>query len=120
MQQRYEEVMAVHDPLMKKMNDLAKTKKELAELESELLTDSVANATGITRVRERQKALQEGHDAMMDWMHQFRKPKESVARDSALHYLDVQQKKIDSVKVTMDRALKQGKKALEEVRPKNP
>ncbi|WP_400190600.1 hypothetical protein [Hymenobacter sp. B81] len=86
-------VMARHDELMARMDELYSLRQQLAKV-----SDSVAAG-------RRRRALLRADAAMMDWMHQYRQPTDSVSHARTLAYYARQQQRIDSVGVLMNQAV---------------
>ena len=79
-QQMYTEVMQVHDEVMPKMRDIRQYKKKLNKIEGAKELEEVQNAIN---------SLDQAHDSMMDWMAQFKLPKD-VSEDDEIKYLEGQ------------------------------
>ena len=80
-------MLAKHDELMAQMDQLTILRQQLQKTPG---PDTVAAG------RQR-RALLSADAAMMDWMHRYRKPTDTVAVARRLSYFATQQKKIDSV-----------------------
>jgi len=80
-------MLASHDTLMARMDELYDLRQKL---QSPALKDT-------TTVGRRRRALLTADAAMMDWMHQYHRPADSVALPRKLAYFSAQQRKIDSV-----------------------
>ncbi|MDF7811897.1 hypothetical protein [Hymenobacter sp. YC55] len=80
-------MLAKHDELMAQMDQLTILRQQLQKTPG---PDTVAAG------RQR-RALLAADAAMMDWMHRYRKPADTVALTRRLDYFASQQKKIDSV-----------------------
>jgi hypothetical protein len=103
-QELYEQVMAVHDEVMPKMDDLYKLKRELQQIQ--------ADSTAIPA--NQQKALEEAivkidaaSEGMMVWMREFDPPK-GMAEADLKKYLMEQMEKVKKVKEDILEALKSG------------
>jgi hypothetical protein len=103
-QELYEQVMAVHDEVMPKMDDLYKLKRELQQLQS----DSKAVPA------DQRKALEDAiinidsaSEGMMVWMREFDPPK-GIAEADLRKYLEDQMEKVKKVKEDILEALKSG------------
>jgi hypothetical protein len=80
-------MLAKHDELMAQMDQLTVLRQQLQKAPT---PDTVAAG------RQR-RALLAADAAMMNWMHRYRKPADTVAVARRLDYYAGQQKKIDSV-----------------------
>lgn len=80
-------VLAKHDELMAQMDQLTTLRQQLRKAPG---PDTAA--TGRQR-----RALLAADAAMMDWMHRYRKPADSMAVARRLSYFTTQQRRMDSV-----------------------
>lgn len=80
-------VLAKHDELMAQMDELTILRQQLQK----------TPGPDTTAAGRRRRALLSADAAMMDWMHRYRKPADTVAIARRLTYFAGQQKKIDSV-----------------------
>jgi len=95
-QELYEEVMAVHDEVMPKMDDLYKLKRALKE---KVASDSLEEAEKANLVQAIAK-IDSASEGMMGWMREFDPPKE-VTEDELRSYLEAEMKKVVKVKQDM-------------------
>ncbi len=94
----YDQVMDVHDEVMPKMNDIEAFKKKLK--------DQIAASPNL--VPEERKKLEQrisnldsvGH-MMMDWMHKFSPPADSLGVEVYREYLEAELEKIRKVREAM-------------------
>ncbi len=93
-QELYDRVMAIHDEVMPKMDDLYTMKTVLSEKLKE-----TANLPEDKRKALEELILQldEAGKGMMDWMHQF-KPDDIVDAEQARAYLEDEMEKVRKVK----------------------
>lgn len=107
-QKLHDEVMAIHDEVMPEMGTIHKLKKQLkAKLKEAGVTlneDNINNSIS---------ALDYADEAMMDWMHQFKVPK-NVDDAALLTYLEDQKVKISKVNTDMRTSIKNAQNALNE------
>ncbi|NVO31721.1 hypothetical protein [Hymenobacter lapidiphilus] len=80
-------VIADHDSLMAQMDRLYELRQQLAKLPA---TDTVA-------LGQARRAIVGAENGMMDWMHRYRRPADTVADARRLAYYARQQERIDSV-----------------------
>jgi hypothetical protein len=80
-------VLAVHDSLMLRMDQLYTSRQELQK----------ATALDTAAAGRQKRALLAAEAAMMNWMHQYRRPADSVGHLRKMVYYTVQQHRIDSV-----------------------
>ncbi|RYU81251.1 hypothetical protein [Hymenobacter persicinus] len=88
-------VLASHDTLMARMDELYDLRQQLQKVN---LPDTALTA-------RRGRALLAADAAMMDWMHQYHRPADSVVVPRKLAYFAAQQRKIDSVAQLMTLSL---------------
>ncbi|WP_303311719.1 hypothetical protein [Hymenobacter sp. BT730] len=88
-------VLAVHDSLMAQMDQLYTRRQELQKVTT--LDTAIAG--------RQKKALLAAEAAMMNWMHQYRRPADTVGHLPKMVYYTVQQHKIDSVAHLMHASL---------------
>ena len=116
-QKLQKEVMKVHDKVMPKMSELQKLKGR-----AEGLRDSLADA-GDTALASRMDktvtSLEEGHHAMMHWMHQFEKPfvadqdtLKAAGTSEAIDYLKGQRKKVNAMADSVLNALEKARSRI--------
>jgi hypothetical protein len=106
-QQLYDEVMAIHDEVMPKMNDIRRYKKDFQA--------EIANNPNITEARKTQLEssivmLDSASDGMMKWMRAFDPIADSEGEQKAREYLEDQKQKVTKVKEDMLKALDEAKK----------
>lgn len=95
-------VMTRHDAVMGQMDQLYTVRQQLQRA---ALPDTAASG------RQR-RALLGAEAAMMDWMHQYRAPADSVAHAQKMRYFEQQQHKIDSVAVLTTTSLDSARQLL--------
>ena len=104
----YDQVMAVHDEVMPKMNDLYKLKGTLKDK----IADSPAMAADKKAELESVIArLDSASESMMVWMRNFNPLPDSLGEEQAREYLENEMEKIKRVKTGVDEALESGKEA---------
>jgi hypothetical protein len=93
-----QEVMAVHNETMKGMDSLMFLKAELKKVPND------KTLSGIERdsVNNNIKNLENAMNAMMDWMHQYKKPANKQDTAASMMYLHAQRQKIENVKLQME------------------
>lgn len=94
----YDQVMDIHDEVMPKMNDIEAYKKKLK--------DQIA--TGPDLVPEERKKLERRISnldsvgrMMMDWMHHFDPPADSLGAEAYREYMEAQMEKVKKVREAM-------------------
>ena len=87
----YDEVMVIHDEVMPEMGTINKAKKALKKMK----TDENAKI-----IDAQIQSLEDADEAMMSWMHQFKKPKNEDPKAN-IAYLTEQKVKIQEVKDIM-------------------
>ena len=105
-QKLYDEVMVIHDEVMPEMGTIHKLKKQLKSTLKETSDDlSKENITNNI------KALDLADDSMMEWMHQFKVPKEGNDQ-LKLEYLTDQKQKMSKVNADMKKIIKNAQNAV--------
>jgi paraquat-inducible protein B len=110
----YERVMTIHDEIMPKMGDLSKYKKELEQKIDELASKSEVDSAQIRDLEETIEELDNSHEAMMGWMHQFDNDFEGQVNEEIMKYLNVQLDKIEEVGKMTNAALQDAQDQLAE------
>jgi len=105
-QKLYDEVMVIHDEVMPEMGTIHSLKKKLKKA----LKQSDGNVD-VKMINDQIQALDIADDAMMDWMHQFKVPKEASSEEQ-LAYLKDQKQKMTKVNVDMKSIIKNAKNAV--------
>jgi hypothetical protein len=80
-------VMAKHDELMAQMDQLYTLRQQLQR----------AALPDTTEAGRRRRSLLRADAAMMGWMHQYRRPADTVVHEQVMAYFAAQEHKIDSV-----------------------
>jgi hypothetical protein len=93
-EQLYNEVMAIHDEVMPKMNDLYRAKASLQErLAKEELPDSQREEI-LSKIAQ----IDSASEGMMVWMREFEPVADSEGEDKAREYLEGELVKVTKVK----------------------
>lgn len=101
-------VLSIHDSTMMLMDPIHHLKNDLQDQLTSV--DSTDTAT-INTIHAKMKQLEAANEAMMDWMHQFKKPADSISAE-ADKYLQEQKVKVEAVKTQMDSAISKAKQLL--------
>lgn len=104
----FSEVMEVHDEVMPEMGTIHDLRKSFEEKLTVAEGDQKANIELMI------ESLNQADNAMMDWMQQFKMPKEKSDEDK-IDYLTKQKAKIDKVSVSMKSTIESAKKAINEL-----
>ncbi|MBC6605956.1 hypothetical protein H8B13_03915 [Hymenobacter sp. BT188] len=80
-------VMAKHDEFMAQMDQLYTLRQQLQR----------ATLPDTTEAGRRRRSLLRADAAMMGWMHQYRRPADTVTHEQVMAYFASQEHKIDSV-----------------------
>ena len=108
-----DKVMAVHDEIMPKMGDIMKYKKELnAKIKTLTEAGAEENADQIDELKKAVEGLENSHEGMMNWMHQYNSNFEDKVQEEVMAYLKDQMTKIEDVAKTTNSALKKAKELL--------
>ena len=106
----YNELMAVHDEMMPKMQDIMNLKSELSPIADSL---SSIDSLSTKAIHQTISDLENADKAMMGWMHQFNPNMDSLSHTERMTYLTHQKAKMDSVKIVMQTAIEDGNGLLE-------
>ncbi|MEO8471949.1 MAG: hypothetical protein ABI477_07135 [Chryseolinea sp.] len=98
----YDEVMAVHDEIMPKLDDIYKLKESLKNKIAD--TPALANDKK-QEIESTIVKLDSASEGMMDWMHKFSPLPDSTDETAAREYLEKEKVKIEKVKQNMLQAL---------------
>ena len=93
-QELYDKVMAVHDEVMPKMNDLHKAK---TSLQTRLKLPGVPDGER-KEIQLQIARIDSASEAMMVWMRQFQPPADSTGEEKARKYLENELIKVRKVK----------------------
>lgn len=91
----YDSVMAVHDEVMPKMNDIYKLKNQLKKKLS--ISDSLTNEKK-EKIERTISALDSANDGMMIWMREFNPLPDSLGKEEAREYLMREMEKVKKVR----------------------
>ncbi len=102
----YEEVMAVHDEVMPKTEEIYKLKKELK--------DKIASTPNLASEKKKQleqliSELDSADRSMMDWMHHFTPLPDTAKIEAAREYLENEMEKIKMVREQINGTLQKVK-----------
>ena len=101
-----QEVWDAHDVVMPKMDDIMKAEKKLGNVISLMEKDSaIMDSTVYEASLKTSTDLRNAHDEMMDWMHAYEYPGDSIAFDAAMEYMETERIIISEVGVKTDNAL---------------
>lgn len=105
----YDQLMALHDATMSKMDDVFKLKQQL--------TDSLKNISDSTTVRAKEligrvEDLNAANKTMMDWMHQFKEKPDSMDETALSQYYSTELEKMKKIRDDMDQAIAKAQNSL--------
>lgn len=105
----HNEVMVIHDEAMAKLGQIKSAHKKLKTRidQDTLMTDSLRNI-----ILSKMSLLKSADNAMMDWMANYKKPKEDVTKEEAIKYLVDQKDKISEVAEMMYKSIREGESVL--------
>lgn len=89
----YNQVMDIHDEVMPKMEDLYNMKKDLQEK-----LKTATQAASKQDIELRLAEIDSASKMMMDWMHEFNPPPDSVDQEVKRTYLEAEMVKVKQVK----------------------
>jgi len=105
----YIQVMAIHDEVMPKMDDLYRLKKELQ--------DKISSSKELTVDKKEQlkqiiSSLDSADHLMMNWMHKFKPLPDSAGQEAAREYLENEMEEINKVKELTNESVQKAKTEL--------
>ncbi|MCA6075476.1 hypothetical protein [Fulvivirga sedimenti] len=100
----FNEVMAVHDEVMPKMDDIMKEKGRIQEM-----INSENDSARIIMLRETISNLNSADESMMEWMRSFDRDKFSEDPDAQINYYREELIRINEVKEKMLTAINESK-----------
>ncbi|MCH6198756.1 hypothetical protein MMU07_04125 [Aquiflexum sp. LQ15W] len=92
-----EEVIAIHDEVMPKMDELKKLQKEIIQKSQDLAIDSIANSQQIETLNAIATDLNAAFEGMFVWMRQFKSTYEEMTPEEVEIYLLDQKIKVQVV-----------------------
>jgi len=96
----YNQVMDIHDEVMPQMEDLYNKQKELQE---QLKANPAADIKADIELRLHE--IDSASKMMMDWMHEFDPPADTVDQEQKRAYLEAEMEKIKRVKQAINTVL---------------
>jgi hypothetical protein len=98
----YDQVMAIHDEVMPKMNDIYSIKEELKR--------QITETTGLTEEKRQGleasiSQLDSASEGMMIWMRNFNPLPDSLGEDQAREYLENEMERVKGVRTAIYEAL---------------
>lgn len=100
-----EEVIAVHDEVMPKIGQLKAYERDALAKANAVATENPEDSVQVEEYKALAYDLNEAHQAMFDWMHQY-EPEDGELTDEELKsYLDDQKVKIEAVNKQIKDAL---------------
>lgn len=117
-----QEMLAIHDSIMPHMDKVMDLKKQLGD--DIKTTDSLIKIKSSNLLTTRKDEAQKLHGqldiadkAMMDWMHQFKfDTLKSLEKTAASAYVADQKKKIENVRVLMDKSIADANQFVEKTK----
>lgn len=111
----YDEVMAIHDEAMLKMDRIMKLKQTLKSKADSLKSDTTKNFPAeLEEIKSLQTKLDTADESMMVWMREFHQDYESIAKAEVMEYLNRQKQRITQVGMLMNEAIADAEEYLAE------
>ncbi|WP_299823308.1 hypothetical protein [uncultured Pontibacter sp.] len=95
-------VLAVHDTAMAKMEDIFRLRKNLRILRDTLETQLQPDSAVLKSLQTHIQLLNRADEVMMGWMRQYKAPAEDMPHEQAMEYLEQEKIKIEKVQTIMD------------------
>lgn len=108
-EQLYDEVIAVHDEVMPKMQTIMNLKEQLRQKIDSLAADTVANQAQLEKVRSLTEALDQADEAMMSWMRGFKRDYGEMTEEEIMDYLNQEKEKIEQVAEQTETAIREAR-----------
>lgn len=109
--QKEEEVVAIHDEAMAKMEKIQTTVHALEKLKHTYMVDSLNHAHHLAKMEDCDLAIADLHaadKAMMDWMHEYKLPGKEVSDDEKIKFYDLEKEKIEKVNGQIEVGIHEG------------
>lgn len=104
------EILAVHDEVMPKMDELVKLRKQLKDkVNTWTETAPEQHAVNIEKATNLIQELDAADKAMMDWMHEYNGGQGLYDHKAIMEYLNEEKVKIDAVKTKFNGAVESAK-----------
>ncbi len=101
-----EKVMAVHDEVMPKMGTIRNLQNTLKGMVATEMEDTASiDSAMITMAETHQQALEDAHNAMMDWMAAYNPPTAEQTAEDAVNYLQEQEVSVNEMATQMKTAI---------------
>lgn len=111
----YDEVMAVHDEAMPKMDNIMNLKEKLEAREDSLKNDTTPKFSAeLEKISALKTQLDSADDSMMMWMREFHQDYESMTKAEITEYLNKQKQRITQVGLFMNQAIADAEEYLSE------
>ncbi|PZX50465.1 hypothetical protein LV84_04028 [Algoriphagus ratkowskyi] len=107
-----EEVIEVHDEVMPKMGQLKLLERKSLEKVEELESKDSIDSTELAKYKAIAYDLNQSHEAMFDWMHQYETEDGEKSNEELKQYLEDQMELISKVNVDMKEALEKAHSLL--------
>ena len=112
-QELYDEVMAVHDEVMPKMQDIMNLKEQIRG-KIERLSQQTGTEAEVEQLDQMINRLDEADEAMMNWMRNFKRDYEGMSEEEVINYLEEEKEKITEVRQEMLNTIEEAQGVLEE------
>ncbi len=108
-----EEVIAIHDEVMPKMDQIFKLRKELKDLNNQFIANN-AFMPGLDTGKSKMLIvnLDSSDKLMMDWMHHYNGGQGLYSHEEVMSYLEDEKKKITHVKEFTDKSIEEARSFL--------
>ncbi|MGK7390066.1 MAG: hypothetical protein ACNS60_06935 [Candidatus Cyclobacteriaceae bacterium M2_1C_046] len=107
-----EEVIAIHDEVMPRMDELMRLKEKLV-VKMDSLQNIEAEEQKMEDLKENIEQLKKADSAMMTWMRQFKPVRDTISHEERIEYLKHEKERIEKVREMMLRALEDARSKLD-------
>lgn len=97
----YQDLMSTHDEIMPEMSDIMLLNKKI-----KAIVENTQDPQELEKLNQLSKDLEDASEGMMVWMREFNPNLDELPEQEIVAYLKEEQKKIDTVKINMENAIK--------------
>lgn len=105
----HKNIIAVHNEVMPRMEEIAELSKKLKENVVKLEKEKPENTDKITSVKQSINNLNSASQGMMNWMHRYNAKYDTLPIEISIKYLKEEKLKIEKVKSEMNKAIEEAK-----------
>lgn len=107
----HENIIAIHNEVMPKMETIAELSKKLKEKEVQL-EGKAENKEDLASIKKSINNLNDASKGMMNWMHGYNSQYDTLPIEISIKYLKEEKLKIEKVKAEMNKAIGEAKRGI--------